>query len=75
MTLHAPHLGGISAFVHTHHVASIIAAVAVVGGGTAVAGVAWNSTQSTLPPAASQASRMSSQATRQLHQWTAHHRA
>ena len=75
MTFHVPHLGGLSGFVHTHQAASIIAAVAIVGGGMAATAVAWDSTQSSSPAAVSHVGHMTSQATRQLHQWTAHHRA
>lgn len=41
------HLGSMAGFVHAHHAAAVIAAVAAVGAGTA-GGVAWHSGQS--PP-------------------------
>ena len=64
MTLHAPHLGSVGGFIHTHHLVSAIAAVAVIGGGAAVTATAWHSTQP------NQAQTMMHR-----HQWMAHQRA
>jgi hypothetical protein len=68
-------MAGVTGFLHAHHVASIVAATAMVGGGAA--GAAWHSSQpvSTPSPAHGNAAQRSPGTAAQVSRWMAHHRA